>query len=85
MFALLFVALESVHGAACAAGPAWRPGPAPAHNPACDICTDDPAGICAWSGNPATSFLVNDHGYVDETPWFHHSNTSMTTNTQNHE
>ena len=69
MFALLvdthhLMSLSALHPGACEINPAaWRPGPAPiGHDPACDVCTDDPRRICAWSGAPASSDLVNARG-----------------------
>jgi hypothetical protein len=94
MFALLvdthhLMSLSAAAPGTCAIDPAaWRPGPAPiGHNPACDVCTNDPAGICVWSGAPATSYLVNDRGTndVDEHPWFVSSNARFTTPTFNNE
>ena len=90
MFSLLVDthALTSL-SATCAIDPAaWRPGPAPiGHDPACDVCTNDPASICAWSGAPDTSYLVDDRGSsaVNEGPWFASSNRAMTANTFNNE
>ena len=94
MFALLvdthhLMSLSALHPGACEINPAaWRPGPAPiGHDPACDVCTDDPRRICAWSGAPASSYLVNDRGTasVDQTPWFQSSNAAQTSHTLNTE